>query len=228
MTKHRICPVCTGHKLAPGRTVCTACVGTLRGLLTDLPDKMEALTAALGRLLRFQDRVGGRNAETPVPINTKASTVAYQARMRLLAWTDHIAHARGEATPATWAAIGQFLDVRAHWIAAQHDGPEAITALTDTLRDVNQVIDRPRYRRIPVHVPCVQHDTDDQGQRVPCPGSYYVTLDSTQSFTAVPDMVCDHDPTHRLTPAEWQRGIRRGAYDSTAVRGFLATLRSAG
>lgn len=222
------CPVCSSEKLAPGRTVCKTCTGTLRGLLTDLPDKMEALTAALGRLLRFQDRVGGKDAETPVPVNEKVSDVAYRARTTLLVWTDHVAQARNEPTPDTWARIAQFLDVRATWIAAQDAGPDAYTDLIDALRDVNRVIDRPRYRRIPVHVPCVQHTTSDLGERTPCPGTYYVTLDNTQSFTAVPDMICDQDPTHRLTPAEWQRGARRGAYNSTAVREFLATLRDAG
>lgn len=224
----RTCPVCSSNPLAPGRTVCKHCTGTLRGLLTDLPDKMDALTAALGRLLRFQERVGGKDAETPVPVNEEVSDVAYHARTTLLIWTDHVAQARGEQTPDTWADIAQFLDVRAQWIASQDAGPDAYNAIIDALRAVNRVIDRPRYRRIPVHVPCVQYDTSDLGERVPCPGSYYVTLDNTQSFTAVPDMICDHDPTHRLTPAEWQRGARRGAYSSIAVRGFLATLRATG
>ena len=222
------CPVCTNHPLAPGRTVCKHCTGTLRGLLTDLPDKMDALTAALGRLLRSQDRVGGKDAETPVPVNEEVSDVAYHARTTVLIWADHVAQARGETTPATWADIGQFLDVRATWVAAQDAGPDAYSALIDALRAVNRVIDRPRYRRIPVHVPCVQHATSDQGDHIPCPGSYYVLLDNTQAFEVIPDMTCSEDPTHRLTPAEWQRGVRRGAYSSAAVRGFLATLRDAG
>ena len=220
------CPVCDRHTLPPGRTACHACVTHLRHQLHDLPGRMDAVTDAIGRRLRFGDRVGGKSADTPPPVNMTAAEAAYIARTTILTWTDHIAQERCEPTPDTWPTVQTFLDVRAAWLAGQDDGPAGFDELLYALGTINRTIDRPRYRRIPTHVRCLEHDTTDQGERVECPGSYTVTLDDEQTWTAVPDMVCDHDAEHRLTPAEWQQAQRRSS--PTAAREFLANLRRVG
>lgn len=169
----RTCTVCTSRPLAPGRTACTTCVGTLRGLLTDLPDKIEALDAAIGRRLHFGTpyRHGARSTTRPLPINMRAADQGHQARMLLLQWVDHIAHQRQEPIPDTWPDIQQFLDVRATWIAAQDFGPDAITALTTALRDIIHLIDRPADRHYAG--PCTATTTDHDGLAVDCDGELY-------------------------------------------------------
>jgi len=68
---------------------------------------------------------------------------------------------------------------------------------------------RPSGRRtIPLWVRCLEHDTDDQGDRIPCPGMYVTVLDPDSH--GLNDMVCEVDRTHRMTPLEWQRSQRRG------------------
>lgn len=173
------CPVCTSNKLAPGRTVCPRCVGTLRGLLTDLPTLMEAATAAVGGRLRFSTKVGtSRSRETPVPVNLRASDDAYVARTRILMWTDHVAQARHETTPATWRGIQTFLDVRANWIAAQDAGPEAYRSLIDALRLATRSVDRPADRHYAG--PCTATTLNHDGHPTECDGELYAHTDRPQ------------------------------------------------
>jgi hypothetical protein len=55
-------------------------------------------------------------------------------------------------------------------------------------------------RRIPLHQPCTVPD---------CDGEYAMRI--TPGVVALDDLVCDRDPDHRLTPAEWQAVQRRTA-----------------
>ena len=79
-------------------------------------------------------------------------------------------------------------------------------------------------RRIPTRVKCLDHGTDQLGQRVPCDGEYTVLL-NPDSHGLIPDMVCNQDKAHRITPAEWQRLERRGPADPVAARAMLARIR---
>lgn len=173
MTEHRTCPVCETRPLDDTRHACKPCVDNFRTQLHDLPDRMDAVTDAIGNRLNFRGtyREGGKSSDRPLPINTTASDNAYVARTTLLTWTDHIAHARGEATPDTWATIQHFLDVRAGWLAAQHDGPEAITEILYALNVINRTIDRPT----PTHYagPCTSTTTDTDGLATDCDGELY-------------------------------------------------------
>lgn len=221
----RTCPTCQTRPLPETHTVCRDCVHTFRTQLNDLRTLMRALDDALAGQLKFGHKVGGKSANTPLPVNLHASEAAYIARTTLLTWTDHIAHARGEATPDTWPSIERFLDIRAGWLATQTDGPTAIDELQHALHTARRTVDRPRYRKIPTHVQCLDYETNAKGERVPCHGEYTVTLDNDKTWIQVPDMVCDHDPEHRVTPDEWQRAARRGAPNSQAARNFLSNLR---
>lgn len=60
-------------------------------------------------------------------------------------------------------------------------------------------------RRIPLHIPCAEYGTSDMGERTPCAGSLYTTLAPDERLG---DFVCDDDPSHRMTPLEWQRAQR--------------------
>lgn len=62
-------------------------------------------------------------------------------------------------------------------------------------------------RRIPLHVQCMNHGTNDQGERVPCNGEYYALLIPDKPMR---DMVCSQDEQHRMSPLEWTRAVKRG------------------
>jgi len=78
-------------------------------------------------------------------------------------------------------------------------------------------------RKIPLHVKCEMHDTDPDGGRVDCLGWYFATIDP-EATIGLPDMVCNKDGTHRITPAEWQQASRR-TMDPSAAAAFAARLR---
>ncbi|MFI6428483.1 hypothetical protein [Promicromonospora sp. NPDC050880] len=75
-------------------------------------------------------------------------------------------------------------------------------------------------------VECTEHDTSDLGQRVPCEGEYRVFMHPDQE--QIPDMVCDVDPGHRITPLEWQRAQRRKPMNPQAAARLARTLRLTG
>lgn len=75
-------------------------------------------------------------------------------------------------------------------------------------------------------VDCTEHGTSDLGEPVPCDGEYRVFMHPDQE--AIPDMVCDVDPGHRITPLEWQRAQRRRPMNAQAAARLARTLRFAG
>jgi hypothetical protein len=70
-------------------------------------------------------------------------------------------------------------------------------------------------RKIRLGVRCIEHGTTELGERVPCRGQYATVLDPEARGMA--DMVCEADQSHRMTPLEWQRGLRRGLIDQATV-----------
>ncbi|WP_402465761.1 hypothetical protein [Isoptericola aurantiacus] len=78
-------------------------------------------------------------------------------------------------------------------------------------------------RWIRLHVPCPEAGTDDLGRRVDCGGEYRMWMQPEQDVLG--DMVCDRDGTHRITPAEWQRAMRRRPVDEEAAARLVRTLR---
>lgn len=74
-------------------------------------------------------------------------------------------------------------------------------------------------------IECTEHGTSDMGARVVCEGEYRVLMLPGQA--AIPDMVCDVDPGHRITPLEWQRAQRRRPMNAQAAARLARTLRLA-
>src|SRR5699024_8132369 len=62
-------------------------------------------------------------------------------------------------------------------------------------------------RRIPLHVRCMDYGTSDLGERVACEGEYHALLLPWRPD--LPDMVCDQDESHRMSPLQWQRAQKR-------------------
>lgn len=74
-------------------------------------------------------------------------------------------------------------------------------------------------------VECTEHGTSDMGERTTCKGEYRVLMLPEQG--AIPDMVCNEDQEHRITPLEWQRAQRRRPMDAQAAAKLARTLRLA-
>src|SRR5699024_4627317 len=94
---------------------------------------------------------------------------------------------------------------------ADEMGALAFTDDCEQMRDLALKTARPSgARRIPLHVPCHEHGTNDQGERIPCPGEYSALLLPWRPD--MPDMLCSGDGSHRMTTLESpraQRGSRR-------------------
>lgn len=82
-----------------------------------------------------------------------------------------------------------------------------------------------RRRTVRLGIPCGEHTTSDTGGRVPCGGQYAMDLRDDERLS---DLVCTHDPTHRMTPDAWFRGQRHGAYDARAVDELVRSVRRVG
>lgn len=100
-------------------------------------------------------------------------------------------------------------------------------AFEDEAQENRRKIERAAYpngrRRIPLHVMCEMHETDPDGGRTTCLGWYHATIDP-ETTVGIPDMVCDRDETHRITPMEWQRASKR-TMDPAAAAALLARIK---
>lgn len=108
----------------------------------------------------------------------------------------------------------------------EHEDEMLAMAITDDADRLRKLVHRTAHpsgaRRIPLHVPCVEHDTDEQGRRVPCEGEYYTLLLPDKPLG---DMVCSHDPAHLMAPWEWQAAARRGRISPRGARHLIGTVR---
>lgn len=152
--------------------ICRPCVGTLRGLLTDLPGLMDDIDAAIGRQLRFTTRNGtARSAETPLPVNMAASSNAWTARQTILTYVDEIATIRGHTIPQTWHTIGTYLTDSATWMSRHPDAEEWFGALTYALREARRTVDRPADK---VYAgKCGGNNIDHNGLLIECQQALY-------------------------------------------------------
>lgn len=80
-------------------------------------------------------------------------------------------------------------------------------------------------RKIELGVACMDHGTSDLGERVACRGSYFTWLTPDEYLQ---DMICSHDPMHRMTPLEWQRAQRRGTFDKRAMEDLVRAMSRVG
>lgn len=114
--------------------------------------------------------------------------------------------------PATLRALAERVG---HF--TQH--PDELVALEfvdechDLRRDAEAVAYPSGARRIPLHFACLE-----------CDGSYTALLLPDQRWQSIPDLQCDKDRRHSITPAEWQR-LERRRLDPGAARAFLQRLR---
>lgn len=98
--------------------------------------------------------------------------------------------------------VGEFMDECAEWVGWARRNTLGLEA---------------RWLRL--HVPCAEMADSPDGARVPCEGEYRMRMRSKQD--ALADMVCDRDQTHRITPVEWMRAMRRASNPASAARSVV-------
>lgn len=98
-----------------------------------------------------------------------------------------------------------------------HRDPAIGLAFVDECHEMKRKADATVYpsgaRRIPLHFACLE-----------CDGSYTALLLPDQRWQSIPNLECDKDRRHSITPAEWQR-LERRRLDPGAARAFLQRLR---
>lgn len=116
---------------------------------------------------------------------------------------------------------------RAPWLAHHPDlGEDQVDEWRRHAKRVLRIVYAERVRTIRVGVPCPEHlELDPDGERVRCTGTLTVPLDP-KANGLVPDMVCDVDDRHRISPEEWFRASRRAGYEPDRVGDVLAERRA--
>ncbi len=136
----------------------------------------------------------------------------------------------GKAEP--WApniaAMPDVLDEIARWRVGhftEHEDEFFALAVADDAKDyrakVRNLLAPTGARKIDLRVACLDHGTNDQGERVVCAGQYWTMLVPGQELG---EMICSDDEQHRLSVAAWQAAQRRGTLDPEAVRRIVAKI----
>lgn len=135
------------------------------------------------------------------------------------------AHVRSvEAWDTPWLA--GWLGSNIRHLTAHHDEREAVAFVDEITRmgAVVRSLAAPKgARTYAPGIPCVEHGTDDQGQRVPCAGTYEARV--WDGMGVVPDLRCTVDGSHVLTPAGFRRLGRRVSPDQAAMNLLAAVGR---
>lgn len=182
----------------------------------------------------LEDRLGGGGKAEGEKISTqpgsKPTIDAHVADVmhQIQDWTVFLCRALMDETdwkpPAELDTPGLLRDI-AKWRIGhftEHEDEALRQAIIDDAEEYHSLALRTArpsgVRRIPLHVPCQEHGTTDQGERVACEGEYYALLKPWES--TIPDMICTEDEEHRMTPLMWQRAQKRGL--SIDLRGLSA------
>jgi len=130
----------------------------------------------------------------------------------------------GAGTPRMIAAIAR--ECIGHFTAHPDQGMRL--AFHDDARAMRELAEQNAYpsgrKWVRVHVACLEYATTAAGERTPCPGGYRVLLDPEKPGL-IPDMVCERDGSHTISPLDWQRAARKSGYDPSRIRERLAMTR---
>jgi hypothetical protein len=171
-----------------------------------------ALDAELSIALTAGGRSGGigpvsGTKDVGLDLNEVAMDARATLRERLAELVYFTATERGITGPTNWEvpAVIAWLDRHHDWWC-NHSTQSAITwhnTLANRVTAARSAAYPSGARRMPTGLPCEEHTTNDDGQRVPCPGK--LTTIANPGSNQYADLVCRADPTHRIAPAEWQK-----------------------
>jgi hypothetical protein len=187
-----------------------------------------AALAACGTETATEPVKGSRTP--PIPINPHVIDVMIEVET----WITGLAHTldvETNWTPPTTPNIRQTLAELYNHVGhfTEHPDPTiAQTFTTDTPRMATLVYKTAHpsgKRTLRVGVRCDHYTTTDPDNPTPCPGQYTVLADPDNPYV-IPDLICDHNRTHRIDPGEWQRAYRR-TQDPQAAAHLVARWRHA-
>lgn len=213
--------------------LCATCEDRVDSDLRDIariwPDTEEALRAP-NTTGHSEPVTGSRNHR--LPLNEAVADARAETLRTLTTWAQIIAATAGLNPPA--AVTLDRVPELATWLARHHRAltrnydPEIGVGSTFT-HDLRRQLRRVTYptgaRRFPgrndPQLPCVEHTTNEHGERVPCPGVYYAWITDRQD--GFPDLTCSEDEDHILAPTGFRR-LGRAALDPAATARLVAAL----
>ena len=224
-----------GPRQTGGRShVCPACEDRARDNLTAAADTWPDLQAQLVAI-RALDSAGFITGGTPgtgIILNEPASAAILAATERAHFYTRLVITERGhtpdDATPVgllRWLARNEV-----PWLCAHPDQgvAEAFTVDTaDLARKARSAAYPAGWRTIPIPLACHTRTPDDpddpDSPTTPCPGR--MTARIRPDLHRLPDLVCDTNPGHTVSPEVWQRaGWKHAARHEAATRRFLGSI----
>jgi len=159
------------------------------------------------------DGTGVRSTKNPgIDLNEKTVAARVDITNTLTFWVhllieEHptLTAPRGEAD-----TLARFIGTNLRHLTRHHDHGLAVSIIEDARR-LSKLCKRIAYptgaRRYEPGIPCVEHDTNDLGERIPCPGEYGAWV--WDGMNHRPDLTCNADPTHVIEPSGFKRLARR-------------------
>jgi hypothetical protein len=228
--------------------------GTAQHSALDARDDMLAIADAWPDLevrLGREERAGGEKVSGSKSVGLVINETVSQAMAEVRSWVHFLARVLMDEVTITRTVeypAGSVLTYTEPWRPGAMDVPGILreiarervghftahpdegmrVAFHDDVRAMRALAEQHAYPSgrhwVPVHVACLDHTTTDAGRRTPCPGEYRVLLDPEKPGL-IPDMVCEKDPGHRISPLDWQRAARKSGYDPARIRERLAMAR---
>jgi hypothetical protein len=221
-----------GPRRAFNAWFCPPCIDNTTRQLGDIADAWDDLEEALLHSETGRDGEQGKTKNagkgaTGIVINERA------------------VHARTKASALIWFLIRDILDryddaqrtltlpddqttpSLYRWLArwhvngfATHPGDEfAIEVFIDisrARRDVRAAAYPSGMRKVKTGLPCIEHYTSVEGERVTCPGSLNAWIGPDTK--GVPELVCSEDRQHVVDPETWRRdALTKASFDPAAM-----------
>jgi hypothetical protein len=204
----------------------------LRAIADTWPQLLEALEQG-----GIPQEGGGKRSKrpaAPVPIDLTVSELLAEISRWVYFWCRRLEEGGNWQMPPNlteWAldVVGLLHELAEHvGFFTEHPDPDDwgfaeafLTEAHDMRHKAETKVNPTGVRWVPTHMACLD-ETDGQ----PCPGEYRGRIAPTQNWSDVPDLICDHNRAHQLTPEELRRVQRHGpTADPSAIRDYLKRLR---
>jgi hypothetical protein len=209
-----------GKPIQDTGSLCPACGELLRRNLHKIADRWPELEKALTTPTAGGEKGKTKNSMVSVGTDLNERAVAARRACTDAVWfivqvlRDDLDTAGRPFTPPP-ASANRSQDDTPHiawWLARWHVAHITHRTERETAEEIARDVERAERltfevcettpeRKIPTGLPCEQHATTVEGERVPCPGVMRAPL--VRDYH--PDLVCSHDPTHRIPPDVWAR-----------------------
>jgi hypothetical protein len=225
-----------GKPIQDTGSLCPACGEILRRNLHKIADRWPELEKALTTPTAGGEK--GKTKNSMVSVGTDLNERAVAARRACtdavwFAWRQVIRDDLDTAgkpyahPPVAETRSQDETPVLARWLATWHVAHVTHKTSRESAEDIANQVERAERltfevcettpeRKIPTGLPCEQHATTTDGERVPCPGVMRAPLVGDY----YPDLVCSKDTSHRIPPDVWARtGWKRAhTMDESAAR----------